>query len=121
MPAVLPFIKRGKLVPLAVTSKARSESAREIPTVAESGIPSLQDFAVENYYGLMAPAKTPKAVLDKIEADVTAVLNTPELKAKFSSAGLDVFMLKSTDMNALLKNDVAKYRKAATTAGIKPE
>jgi hypothetical protein len=51
MTAVLPFIKQGKLVPLAVTSKARSESAREIPTVAESGIPSLQDFAVENYYG----------------------------------------------------------------------
>jgi tripartite-type tricarboxylate transporter receptor subunit TctC len=121
MPAVLPFIQQGKLIPLAVTSKARSESARDIPTVAESGIPALRDFAVENYYGLMAPANTPKEVLAKIEADVTAVLNTPETKARFSSAGLDVFMLRGPAMSDLLKSDVQKYRAAANTAGIKPE
>jgi tripartite-type tricarboxylate transporter receptor subunit TctC len=121
MPAVLPFVKQGKLIPLAVTSKARSESARDIPTVAESGIPGLQDYSVENYYGLMAPASTPKAVLAKIQADVAAVLNTPETKTKFATAGLDVFTLDAAGMTALLKSDVVKYRKAAQTAGIKPE
>ncbi len=121
MPAVLPFVKEGKLTALAVTSKARSESARDIPTVAESGIPALRDFAIENYYGLMAPGKTPKAVIAKIEADIKAVLAAPETKTKFANAGLDVFALSGSDLNALLKSDLQAYRKAAVTAGIKPE
>lgn len=121
MPAVLPFIKQGQLVALAVTSKSRSESAPDIPTVGESGMPALRDFAVENYYGLMAPAKTPKGVLAKIEADVTAVLNAPDTKARFSKAGLDVFMLNAPGLTGLLKSDLQKYKNAAAAAGIKAE
>jgi tripartite-type tricarboxylate transporter receptor subunit TctC len=121
MPAVLPFIKQGKLIPLAVTSSARSESARDIPTVAESGIASLKDYAVENYYGLAAPGGTPKEIVAKIQADLLAVLNAPETKTKFANAGLDLFVLGARPMGDLLKADVVRYRKAVQTAGIKPE
>jgi tripartite-type tricarboxylate transporter receptor subunit TctC len=121
MPAVLPFIKQGKLVPVAVTSKERSDSAKDIPTVSESGIPALKDYAVENYYGLAAPTGTPKEILAKIRADLNAVLSTPETKAKFAHAGLDLFTLGAADMGMLLKADVQRYRKAVQTAGMKAE
>jgi len=121
MPAVLPFIKQGKLVPLAVTSKARSDSARDIPTVAESGIASLANFEVENYYGLAAPAGTPRDVLAKIRTDLSAVLAAPETKVRFANAGLDLFVVDGAGMGEILKADVVKYRRAVQTAGIKAE
>lgn len=121
MPAVLPFIKQGKLVPVAVTSKARSDSAKDIPTVAESGIASLADYEVENYYGLAAPLGVPKDVLAKIQADLSAVLASPETKTKFANAGLDLYVVSAAGMGEVLKSDVVKYRKAVQTAGIKAE
>jgi tripartite-type tricarboxylate transporter receptor subunit TctC len=121
LPAVLPFIKQGRLTGLAVTSKARSPSTPDMPTVAESGIPALRDYAVENYYGFMAPANTPKDVLAKINADVTAVLSAPEMKARLGSAGLDLFLMSPEAMTSLLKSDIDKFRKAADMAGIHPE
>ena len=121
MPAVLPFIKQGKLVPLAVTSKGRSDSARDIPTVAESGIASLANFEVENYYGLAAPAGTPRDVLARIRADLAVVLAAPETKVRFANAGLDLFVVDAAGMSEILKADVVKYRRAVQTAGIKAE
>ena len=121
MPAVLPFIKQGKLAPLAVTSKGRSDSARDIPTVAESGIASLANFEVENYYGLAAPAGTPRDVLARIRADLAVVLAAPETKVRFANAGLDLFVVDAAGMSEILKADVVKYRRAVQTAGIKAE
>jgi tripartite-type tricarboxylate transporter receptor subunit TctC len=120
-PAVLPFINQGKLVPLAVTSKGRSDSARDIPTVAESGIASLANFEVENYYGLAAPAGTPRDVLARIRADLAVVLAAPETKVRFANAGLDLFVVDAAGMSEILKADVVKYRRAVQTAGIKAE
>jgi len=121
MPAVLPFLGGGKLKAIAVTSKQRSDSAKDIPTVSESGVPALKDFAVENYYGLAAPTGTPQDVLTKIERDVKDVLSDPDLKHKFASAGLDVFYLSSAKSKELLLQDVERYRKTAQGAGMKPE
>ncbi|MDX3907482.1 MAG: tripartite tricarboxylate transporter substrate-binding protein [Pigmentiphaga sp.] len=121
MPTVLPFIKSGKLVPIAVTSARRSESAKDIPTVAESGIPALKNFSVENYYGLAAPAGTPKDVVAKIGSDVRQALESPDIRAKLSGAGLDVLLLDSEKSAELIKRDVASYGAAAKTAGIKAE
>lgn len=121
MPATLPFLSSGKLKAIAVTSKQRSDSAKDIPTVSESGIPTLKDFAVENYYGLAAPVGTPQDILTKIERDVKDILSNPELKKKFASAGLDGFYLSSAKSKELLLQDVEGYRKAAQSAGMKPE
>ena len=67
---MLPFAKQGKLHIIGLTSEKRSPSAPEYPTFRESGLPELKDFAVENYYGFMAPAGTPKEVQAKIETDI---------------------------------------------------
>jgi tripartite-type tricarboxylate transporter receptor subunit TctC len=109
------------LRPLAVTTAARSPSAPEIPTMQESGVPELKDFAVENYYGFMAPAGVPAPIAQKLVADIRKVLETPEMKAKLSAAGLDLYPGTPEQMIALLRADIEKFRKAIAIANIKPE
>ncbi|MDB5581138.1 MAG: tripartite tricarboxylate transporter substrate binding protein [Bradyrhizobium sp.] len=121
LPSILSFVKDGRLIPLAVTSKARSGSAKNVPTLAESGIPGLKDYAVENYYGFAAPAGTPKDVIAKIESDSAAVLAETDLKAKFANAGLDIFYLRSTEASDLFREDVQRYRKVAQKLGLHSE
>ena len=119
--AVLPQAKQGRLRPLGITAAARSPSAPEIPTIRESGVPELKDFAVENYYGFMAPAGVPRPVADKIERDIRTVIAAPEMKARLSAAGLDLFPGNSEQMIAVLRADIEKFKQAIDIAGIKPE
>jgi tripartite-type tricarboxylate transporter receptor subunit TctC len=121
LPAGLPFVKQGKLRALGITSRDRSPNAPEIPTFRESGVKELAGFEVENYYGLMAPAGTPPAILAKLEADVRRVLALPDVKQRLAGAGLDPFVLPPDRMTALMKSDVEKFREAIRLAGIKPE
>jgi tripartite-type tricarboxylate transporter receptor subunit TctC len=119
--AVLPFARQGKLRVVGLTSEKRSPTAPEFPTFRESGLPELKDFAVENYYGFMAPAGTPKDVQAKIEADIRQVLAVPEFVTRLSNAGVDLFQLTPPQMMALVRSDVAKFASAIAIAGIKPE
>ena len=119
--AVLPFARQGRLRVLALTSAKRSPSAPEYPTFRESGLPELRDFEVENYYGFMAPAGTPKEAQAKIQADLRSVLSVPEFAARLSSAGMDVFSHAPQAMTALMRSDLAKFTQAIAVAGIKPE
>ena len=119
--AVLPFAKQGKLHIIGLTSEKRSPSAPEYPTFRESGLPELKDFAVENYYGFMAPAGTPKEVQAKIEADIRQVLAVRELVTRLNNAGLDLFLYSPSQMTALVRADVDKFAAAIKIANIKPE
>jgi tripartite-type tricarboxylate transporter receptor subunit TctC len=119
--AVLPFARQGKLRVLGLTSEKRSPTAPEYPTFRESGLPELKDFAVENYYGFMAPGGTPPEVAAKIEADIRQVLAVPEFVARMSNAGLDLFQYSSPQMMTLVRGDLDKFSRAITLANIKPE
>jgi tripartite-type tricarboxylate transporter receptor subunit TctC len=121
LPAGLPFVRQGKLKAIAITSKERSPSAPEIPTFRESGLKELADFEVENYYGLMAPAGTPREILARVEADVRRVLALPEVRTRLGGAGLDPFVLAPEQMVATMRADVEKFKRAIAVAGIKPE
>ena len=119
--AVLPFVRQGKLRVVGLTSEKRSPSAPEFPTFRESGLPELKDFAVENYYGFMAPAATPKEVQAKLEADLRQVLALPELVARLNNAGMDLFQLAPQEMMTLERSDLDKFARAIAIANIKPE
>jgi tripartite-type tricarboxylate transporter receptor subunit TctC len=121
LPAGLPFVKQGKLKAIGITSKERSPSAPEIPTFRESGLKELTDFEIDNYYGLMAPAGTPRPILARVEADIRKVLALPEVKARLSGAGLDPFILGPEQMSAAIRTDVEKFKQAIKIANIKPE
>jgi tripartite-type tricarboxylate transporter receptor subunit TctC len=119
--SALPFVQQGKLRALALSSQDRSPLAPDIPTFRDSGMPELKNFAVENYYGLLAPSATPDDVVRKVEADVRGVLQEPDLRKKLAGAGLDPFFRSGTDTARLLRADVERYRRIAAVAGIKQE
>ncbi len=119
--AVLPFAKQGRLRIIGLTTKERSPVVPEIPTFRESGLPELKDFEVENYYGFMAPAGTPREVQAKLETDIRRVLAMPDLVTRLNNAGLDLFQYPPEQMSAILRSDIAKFQRAIAVAGIKPE
>ena len=101
------MVQQGRLKPLAVTTATRFPRLPNIPTVAESGIP---DFNVDIWYGLLAPAKTPQAIVKKISDDLARVLTDPDLLSKLKDRGLEPAYLDSVKTGDLLKQDVQRWR-----------
>lgn len=121
LPAGLPFVRQGRLRAIAVTSRERSPNAPDIPAMRESGIPQLKDFAVENYYGFLAPGATPPAVTSKIANDIRTVMQNEELLKKLAAAGMDKFLLTPAQTTEILRADIERYKRVAKVAGIKQE
>lgn len=118
---VLPHQSTGKLKILAITSRDRSTTAPEVPTFRESGLPELSDYAVGIYYGFMAPAGTPRAVVERIERDVRAVMALPEVVRKVMGAGMEVSFVPGEAMGTLMRSDAEKMKRIVIAAGMKPE
>ncbi|AZG10341.1 tripartite tricarboxylate transporter substrate binding protein [Pigmentiphaga sp. H8] len=87
LPASLPSIRSGKLRALAVASQKRSPSIPDVPTFAEAGVP---DFLITPWFGIMAPARTPEAVLERLNQAVVAALKAPEVQTRMQQLGVDV-------------------------------
>jgi tripartite-type tricarboxylate transporter receptor subunit TctC len=121
MAPILPFARQGRVRMLGITTGQRSPAAPDVPTFRESGIPELNDFVVENYYGFMAPGATPKDVQAKIEADLRRVVAAPDLLQRLANAGLDLFQRTPEQMRELYRTDMDKFARAAAVANIKPE
>ena len=117
----LPFVQQGKLRAIALASQARSPLAPEIPTFRDSGMPELKGYAVDNYYGFLAPLATPDRIVSKIEADVRTSLQDPDLQKRMAASGLDPFFRSATDTRKLLTADIERNRRIAAVANIKPE
>jgi tripartite-type tricarboxylate transporter receptor subunit TctC len=115
---LLPHTRGGKLGAIAVTSLKRSAAAPEIPTFAESGVPGYEH---EPWNGMFGPARMPKAVLAKINAEVVRVLNSPEVRKALEGDGADVVGGTPEQFGAVLKAEIAKWTKVAKAAGIKAE
>jgi tripartite-type tricarboxylate transporter receptor subunit TctC len=116
--AVLPQIKAGKLKALAVGGAARAPTAPDVPTVAESGYP---DFDVDLWYGLLAPAATPKAIIAKLNRDISEVITTPQMRATLAGQGLEVVTSTPEAFGSLVKTDLARWSKVVTAAKITAE
>ena len=116
--AAVPFVRSGKLHPIAVTGLKRSSSLPEVPTIAESGVPG---FEVASWVGLMAPAKTPKAIVDRLNAELNAVLGEPELREKLATAGIAATPGSPAEFTAFLERALKSYGDAVKAAGIKAE
>jgi tripartite-type tricarboxylate transporter receptor subunit TctC len=101
----LPHVQAGKLTGLAVASSRRSPLAPDIPTLAELGYP----IDIDTWYGLVAPAGTPKEVIAKLNAETVRVLNLPELKERTRSQGIELAGSTPEQFSAFLKADIAKW------------
>jgi tripartite-type tricarboxylate transporter receptor subunit TctC len=118
LPVVLPLVNDGKLRGLAVTSLKRSASAPELPTIAESGYPG---FEVTIWYGLLAPAGTPPAIIRKLHLETVKALAVPELRAKLADLGLEAIGNSPDEFSAIIKSEIPVWAKVIKDAGIKPD
>jgi tripartite-type tricarboxylate transporter receptor subunit TctC len=115
---VMQHIRAGKLRALATTGPERSPLAPDIPTCVESGVPGL---VAVNWWGVLLPAGTPKAIADKFHDDLVKVMQQPELKEKFASLGVDAVSGTPAELGAYMRSEKAKYAKLIKEANIKAE
>lgn len=114
--AVTEYVRAGRLTPIAVTTPYRSAALPDVPTVAESG---LAGYAVESWQGLIAPAATPKPVLNKINRDVQALLQQPEIRQKAADLGFGFAEFHDpADVDAVLQREYDVYSEIIRSAGI---
>ena len=115
-------VKAGKLKALAVSSPRRSIFAPGVPTLSESGLPSLREMDVVGWTGLFAPAGTPRAIVDRLNADTMAVAQSQDIKDRFAAQNLEVFPPSAPeDFVAYIRQDMAKWQRVAKAAKIEPQ
>ena len=113
---VMPPIREGKLRAFAVTSLKRSAAAPDLPTMAESGYPG---FEAVPWFGLMAPAGTPPAIIDRLHRDTVKVLSLPDVRKKLNDLGLDVIGGSPAELAAAIERETPRWASVIKQAGIK--
>jgi tripartite-type tricarboxylate transporter receptor subunit TctC len=116
--SVLPHVRAGKLRGVAVTTAKRSPTMPDIPTIAESGVPGY-DHGPWN--GFLAPARTPRAVIARLNEETARILHLPETKAVFTNEGAEPVGNKPEEFGAIIKAETAKWAKVIQAAGIKAD
>ncbi len=116
VPSAQPFVKNGQLVALAVTSGKRNPNLPDVPTMIEAGIPG---YDVAAWGALMAPAKTPPAVIEKLSKAVTAALANPDVVKKYKDNGIDPVGSTPQALSKLIVDDTERWGKIVKAAGIK--
>jgi tripartite-type tricarboxylate transporter receptor subunit TctC len=114
--AVMQQLKAGRVRPLAVTSDYRVEAFPDVPTLAEAGVPGYEFTA---WIGMLAPAGTPKAIVDKLNADVNKVLRMPDVTSTLKAQTLDPLIMSPEQFARRLKSDYDKYGKVIKLTGAK--
>jgi tripartite-type tricarboxylate transporter receptor subunit TctC len=116
--SVVPHMKTGRMRALAVSGAKRSAAAPGVPTVAESGVPG---YAFDVWYGLLFPAKTPRAIVEKTAAETNRILKSPAVAQRFAAIGLEPAGSTSGEFAQLLRSETAKWRKVVKEANIRVE
>jgi tripartite-type tricarboxylate transporter receptor subunit TctC len=113
-----PYVRAGRLRAIAVTGPKRSKIAPDVPTVAESGV---KGYAVTNWYGLLAPAKTPRPIVERLHKDVASALEQPEVAKRFAADGAEPVSSTPREFAAHIREEGIKWAKVIKEAGIRGE
>jgi len=111
-------VQGGKLVALGVTTTFRSSLLPEVPTIAEAGLPG---YRAESWHGLLVPAKTPRAIVARLNAEVIRVLQEPDAREQFAKLGLVSPPTAPEEFDRFIRGEIATYRQIARAANIKAE
>jgi tripartite-type tricarboxylate transporter receptor subunit TctC len=114
----MPHVKSGRIRPLAVTAARRVKILPDVPTFVESGMPT---FVVSQWFGILAPARTPKPVIDRLYKGITTVANSADFTERMTAQGVDVVNRKPAEFSALIKQELAQWSQVIKKAGIKPQ
>src|SRR5690606_747847 len=114
LPSVAGSLKAGKLRAIAVTSAKRAAAFDQVPTIAEAGFPS---FDVTPWFGLLAPARTPEAVVKKINADVNELLKRKDVAESFAAQGAEPYLTSPEEFTQVLRADIQKWGRVVKESG----
>jgi tripartite-type tricarboxylate transporter receptor subunit TctC len=115
MPPVLPHIRQGKMKALAVTTPKRASQLADVPTMLEAG---LKGFEMTNWYGMMAPAKTPREIITRLNTEVNKIMAMPDAKARLEEVGTQLSPMSPEAFSKFLGSEIAKYAKLVKAAGV---
>jgi tripartite-type tricarboxylate transporter receptor subunit TctC len=118
LPSAMTQVQSGRLKALAVGSEKRSSFMPDLPTIAESGVPG---YMAEFWWGLAAPAKTPNDIINRLAAELTKALQSPELKQRFAGEGSEPSVMSREQFTKFVANEIVRWRKVAQDSGIKPD
>jgi tripartite-type tricarboxylate transporter receptor subunit TctC len=118
MISVAPFIRDGRMRALGVTSLTRSPIAPRVPTIAESGVPGYESI---QWYGLLAPAGTPREIVAKLNQAVVRAVREPAIRKRFADDGVDPAGSTPEAFATVIRNDITKWQRVVKQAGIQPE
>jgi tripartite-type tricarboxylate transporter receptor subunit TctC len=113
---IVGYIKTGKIRVLGIASLQRSPQLPDVPTIHESGVPG---FEAVNWFGMFAPAKTPRAIINRVNGALVKTVKTPELQAQFIALGADPVGSTVEEFTAFVKRDMEKYEKVVRISGAK--
>jgi tripartite-type tricarboxylate transporter receptor subunit TctC len=116
--AATPYVKSGQVRALAVTSAEPSALAPGLPTMAAAALPGYESIAI---YGVFAPARTPPAIIRKLNAEIVRVLNAPDLKERFFNIGMEPVGGSPEQLAATIRSEMARIAKVIKEAGIRSE
>jgi tripartite-type tricarboxylate transporter receptor subunit TctC len=115
---LLPYVREGRLRALAALTRTRTRPAPEVPTIVEAGVPN---FSIYGWFAFLAPAKTPAAIVERLDREITAVLKRPEIQPQFEKIGLETGGPSRQDLPAFMKEQIASWTAAARSAGMQPQ
>ena len=115
MPAYTPQIKAGRIRALAVSTTKRSPAAPEIPTMAEAGVPG---YVAVAWFGLLAPAKTPRELVNKLSAETARILKMPDVNSRLSDLGAEPVGSTPAEFDAHIKSEIVKWAKVIKDANV---
>jgi tripartite-type tricarboxylate transporter receptor subunit TctC len=117
LPILLPQVQAGKVKPIVLGAKERVASLKHVPTTAEAGFP---EILAENWYGMVAPARTPPAVIARLNRIAVEAMRSPDVKEKLLSQGATLIGNSPEEFAAYLKSEIDKWGGVVKAAGIKP-
>jgi tripartite-type tricarboxylate transporter receptor subunit TctC len=116
--SLLPHIRADKLRVLGTTADQRFSALPDTPTVADAGLPG---YSLYPWLGMFVPAKTPPEIVARINAEISRILNSAEVKAKLVPQGMDIATGTPAELTKIIRDDDARWGKLIRDAGIKPE
>jgi tripartite-type tricarboxylate transporter receptor subunit TctC len=116
LPPAIPFIHQGQVKALAVTSLKRAPQLQDVPTLDEAGLKGFETIA---WFGLLAPAGTPKDIIDKTRAEIVRIVAMPDIRERIVALGGEPVANRPEEFAAIIHNDVVKWKKVAAAAQVK--
>ena len=118
VPTAMPYVRAGRLRALGVTTLKRAQALPDVPSIAEAGLPG---YEATQWFGLLAPAGTPRAIIDRLYQESSRALRTADMKERMIAEGLEVVAGTPEEFAGYLRSETAKWTQVIKAAGIKPQ